>query len=320
MRLHLSAAAGDGARLLPDAKVERVTIIGAAAAGISGVLHDGRGFEVKARTVVVAAGALRTPVLLQKSGLDHPQIGANLHLHPSVIIGARMPGRVDMWRDTTQAARTIEHLSAGLLIESAPGHPGLLALAFPWGGASEHAQMMREVCRYAPLVGIVRDADGGRVSTTRSGRARIDYRLSDRDAATARFALAGWPSCARAAGADRLVAVASPGVWHDMSAQRDSDAGWSAFMGEIANFDFRPNRGTVFSAHQMSSARAGAGPKTSATDPWGRVRADAQGATVPGVYVADASLFPTAVGVNPMVTVMTLAARVARTVHEDSSN
>ena len=259
-------------------------------------------------------------MLLQKSGLDHPQIGANLHLHPSVVVGARMPGRIDMWRGTTQAARTIEHLSAGLLIESAPGHPGLLALAFPWAGAAEHAELMSEVGRYAPLVGIVRDADSGRVSTTRSGRARIDYRLSDRDAATARFALAKMAELARAAGADRLLAVATPGAWHEVDAERGPDAGWDAFMGEIANFDFRPNRGTAFSAHQMGSARAGADPRTSATDPWGRVRADTRGATVGGLYVADASLFPTAVGVNPMVTVMALAARVARTVHEDAPN
>ena len=67
----------------------------------------------------------------------------------------------------------------------------------------------------------------------------------------------------------------------------------------------------------MGTARAGTDPRTSATDEYGRVRRDARGALVKGLYVGDASLFPTAVGVNPMVTVMTLAARVARAVDSD---
>jgi len=61
----------------------------------------------------------------------------------------------------------------------------------------------------------------------------------------------------------------------------------------------------------MGTARAGRDPRTSACDPFGRVRGARD------LYVADASLFPTDAGVNPMVTVMALAARVARAIHED---
>lgn len=69
--------------------------------------------------------------------------------------------------------------------------------------------------------------------------------------------------------------------------------------------------GALFSAHQMSSVRAGGNPRASATDLWGRVRSDTRGGLIGGLYVADASLCPTAVGVNPMVTIMALASRVA---------
>jgi choline dehydrogenase-like flavoprotein len=68
----------------------------------------------------------------------------------------------------------------------------------------------------------------------------------------------------------------------------------------------------------MGTARMGADPDEYACDPRGRVRADAQGSTVEGLYVADASLFPSASGVNPMVTVMALARRVARTVASEA--
>jgi choline dehydrogenase-like flavoprotein len=90
------------------------------------------------------------------------------------------------------------------------------------------------------------------------------------------------------------------------------DAAWRVYLDRLARFDFTPNRGSAFSAHQMGTARAGREPRTSACDPWGRVRGARD------LYVADSSLFPTSAGVNPMVTVMALAARVARTIHEDA--
>jgi choline dehydrogenase-like flavoprotein len=86
------------------------------------------------------------------------------------------------------------------------------------------------------------------------------------------------------------------------------------FLDRLAAMDFGPNRGHVFSAHQLGTVRAGASAAEHPCDPRGRVRADASGAPVPGLYVADGSLFPTAIGVNPMLTIMALARRVARTV------
>ena len=78
--------------------------------------------------------------------------------------------------------------------------------------------------------------------------------------------------------------------------------------------DFAPHRGTVASAHQMGTIRMGADPATHPADERGRVRADSSGSVVGGLYVADTSTFPTALGVNPMVTVMAMARRVSRTV------
>ena len=83
----------------------------------------------------------------------------------------------------------------------------------------------------------------------------------------------------------------------------------------LVGFDFRPNRGAVVSAHQMGTARMGASPRDHACDPGGRVRRDGRSdAVIGGLYVADTSLFPTGLGVNPMLTVMALARRVARTI------
>jgi choline dehydrogenase-like flavoprotein len=83
--------------------------------------------------------------------------------------------------------------------------------------------------------------------------------------------------------------------------------------------DFAPNRGSVFSAHQMGTLRMGTRRRQHVCDPAGRVRASSRrNRVIGGLYVADASLFPTAIGVNPMLTVMALARRVARTVLAES--
>ena len=80
--------------------------------------------------------------------------------------------------------------------------------------------------------------------------------------------------------------------------------------------DFGPNRGTVFSAHQMGTIRMGADAADHAADPRGRVR-DSRGRPIRGLYVADTSTFPTGIGVNPMIAVMTMARRVSRTIRSE---
>jgi choline dehydrogenase-like flavoprotein len=83
--------------------------------------------------------------------------------------------------------------------------------------------------------------------------------------------------------------------------------------------DLRPNRGSVFSAHQMGTVRMGDTPRDHPCDPYGRVRARGRrDRLIGGLYVADASLFPTGIGINPMLTVMALARRVSRTVLTES--
>jgi choline dehydrogenase-like flavoprotein len=314
-RRHLADAAAKGARFLPEARVRSVSIKYGRATGVTGHLASGQPFVVAANVVVLAAGALRTPIVLLRSDLRNNRVGRNLRLHPTVVVAAQMHGPVTMWRDTMQAARSLEFREQGIVIESAPGHPGLIALAFPWHGAAAQASMMGDSATFVPFIGICRDTEGGRVRITNSGRARITYRISERDMSTARSALVKLATLARAAGAKRVLALSTPAAWHEISA--DDGPGWDAYLGRLANFDFAPNRATVFSAHQMGTARAGADPRTSATDPFGRVRRDDRGAVVEGLYVGDASLFPTAVGVNPMVTVMALAARVARAINQD---
>jgi long-chain-alcohol oxidase len=174
---------------------------------------------------------------------------------------------------------------------------------------------MRSLRFQAPLLALIKDLDGGTVSWSRQGRARIRYRLGGAAVGTARRALVELSRLGRAAGATELMTVATP--TDRISLAEVSDATWHAFLARQASADLRPNRTSLFSAHQMGTARAGAEPSGHPCDPSGRVRRDVRGTLVSGLYVADSSLFPTASGVNPMLTVMTLAERTARAVLGD---
>ena len=331
LRLHLPQALEAGAHLIPDCKAERLIISNGAVRGAVTTYGTRAGtprtLEIIAPQVVVSGGALRTPLLLRRSGLTHPAIGQNLRLHPVTLAAGIFPEKIEMWRGTMQAAKSEEFIEPtedrnGYIIESAPGHPGLLSLGIPWTSRDEHQRLMSLAPYISPFLAIAKDDGGGKVSETRNGFAKIEYRTTPRDEQTLRAALGSLVRMAESAGADEIIAAGSPPVaWR----RRDGVKAFGALEQQILRFDFSPNRGTVFSAHQMGTARMGSDPVDHACDPFGRVRSsirprasDLNRGLIKGLYVADGSLFPTALGVNPMITILALAKRVARTVLSDA--
>lgn len=329
IRGHLADAVRNGATILDRARVRSVVL--GARGGIAGVIGtlapaddgapvaaDPRWFSVYAQQVVLAAGALRSPAILQASGIGHPDVGNHLRIHPAPIVGALMDDPVDMWRGTMQAIRSQEFGrddadQRRYLIESAPGHPGLMALVLPWNGSRSHAGLMRRARHFSPLIAVTRDGGEGRTSLTRAGRVRIDYQLDAVGRATLHHALVSMARIARAGGAREILGVGMPLLRHRLD-RPDERRRFGAFVQALVGMDFSPHRGTFASAHQMGTIRMGADPAMHPADERGRVRADSRGSVVEGLYVADGSTFPTALGVNPMLSVMAMARRVSRTV------
>jgi choline dehydrogenase-like flavoprotein len=330
IRVHLAAAQRDGARIVADARVDRILMEGGRAAGVEAIVarSDGGGparLVVRARQVVMAAGALRTPGVLSTAGSRHPALGRHLVIHPVPVLAGRFLEPIEMWRGATQAGHVTEFSRShpgrlGYVIETAPAHPGLIALAMPWEGTEAHAAIMEQSANFLPLVAVTRDGGEGRVSATASGGVRIDYRLDRSGIATLRHAMISMARLARAAGASEIVATGTPPAIFGRQGFPSGGEGraFAAFEERLGRFDFRPNRGALYSAHQMGTARMGADPRLHVCDPHGRVRSASGGRVgdqvVGGLYVADGSLFPSAIGVNPMITIMTLARQVARTV------
>ena len=178
-------------------------------------------------------------------------------------------------------------------------------------------RLMERVRSFVPLIAITRDGGEGRVSLSKAGSVRIDYALDSSGVATLRHALVRMARLVRAAGRSRSWRSARPrcGTGRRPSGRAARRAPSSHFEERLGAFDFRPNRGSLFSAHQMGSVRMGSGSRVATRAiPGAASGPDVADQVVGGLYVADASLFPTAIGANPMLTVMALARRVARTV------
>jgi choline dehydrogenase-like flavoprotein len=329
IRAHLADAVRHGAQVLDRARVTHVAmVVRDRTAGVQGHLAPAPDappgsptalFRIDAPQVVLAAGALRSPAILQASRAQHPEIGRHLRIHPVPVIGVIHREPVDMWRGTMQAIRSMEFgrdvaAHRRYVIESAPGHLGLMALVLPWHGAAAHAELMGNARHFSPLIAVTRDGGEGRTRLTAAGRVRIDYGLDAAGRTMLRHALVSMARLARAGGAAEILGVGMPLLRHAVDGGRDEAARFAAFESRLAAMDFGAHRGTYASAHQMGTIRMGSDPTRHPADERGRIRADSRGSVVSGLYVADTSTFPSALGVNPMVTVMAMARRVSRTV------
>ena len=198
----------------------------------------------------------------------------------------------------------------GPWLESAPGHPGLSALAIPWTSGRAHKDAMRRLHRAASTIVLVRDVAEGRVTIDRRGEPILDYQLSARDRRNLTRGLQEAARIHQAAGACRI------GSLH----LRECSAGdgshpirpgeLDAFVERLGRLGIRENGVALFSAHPMGSARVGLDPKTSAAKPTGESH------EVRNLWIGDGSILPTAPGVNPMISIMAVALRTAGFIRE----
>ncbi|WP_039798089.1 GMC family oxidoreductase N-terminal domain-containing protein [Nocardia araoensis] len=303
----LADAADRGARLVVDADARRITVRNGRAQGVSAVTSDGVAIEVRARAVVVAAGAIQTPALLRRSGLRNQNIGRHLRLHPAAAVFGVFEEEIRPWEGGLQTRICREHSNLdgngyGVIYETGPIHPGLATGFMSWRGAENHRATMLDFAHSNAIGIITRDRDSGTVSVDRAGEPIVHYRLSDYDAAHLHTGFEGAASILEAAGARRIFSGHQAGASYEPG-RRGSHADFAA---ACRSAGYGPGRCSLGALHIMGSARMGGSPETSATNP--------DGATweVANIVVADASGFPTASGVNPMVSIEAIAYMNAR--------
>jgi choline dehydrogenase-like flavoprotein len=283
---YVPRAEAAGARVITGADVRHVLVERGEARGVEARLAGPGGgrLEVRAPQVIVAAGTIHTPLLLARSGLgrDSGELGRNLALHPATAAFALMDEVVDMARGVPQSFYVDEFAREGIIFEGVAGPPSYAAMALPLTGR-RHADAMANYRHLAQFGLMVSDASRGSVRSL-AGRAVIRYDLVEEDVARFRTGLAWMRELFAAAGAREVYLPLPRGVRPEQARARDLK---------------------LMAFHPLGTARADARPERGVVD------GDLQLHGVRGVHVADGSVVPSALGVNPQLTIMALATRLA---------
>jgi choline dehydrogenase-like flavoprotein len=312
---YLPRAAAAGARIRAGVEVKKVLMEGRRAIGVSGRTGmawtqngaptspngDGavpsRAYTLRARkAVILAGGAFGTPELMLRSGLGSQsgELGRNLRIHPACWVGARFDEEVRGWDGVMQSYAVDEWHDRGLLLE-ATFTP--LAFGAQWlpGTGVEHQRRMLDYDHIASTGVHLSDRSSGRVSLTPDGSLRIGYRLTRDDALQLTFGIARAAELFYAAGAVEVY----PQISGVPSIARNRIA-------ELEASPPRPAEMRLEAFHPMGTARMDASEKRGVTGPDGRVHG------YENLLVADGSLLPSSIGVNPMMTIIAMAGHVAR--------
>ena len=305
-------AAQNGTRLLVDTRAARVIVQSGAARGVEARTAAGHRVTVRARAVVAACGALHTPALLKRSGLANPAIGRNLTLHPVTVVWGIFDEEMRPWEGTMQALYSDEHRNLdgnyGVKYETAPMNPHLLVPFAPWRSGRQHVELMQSLSHTSGVGVLLRDRDGGEVRVGRDGEPVIHYGLSDFDLRHMRLGMDGAAEMLETAGAKRI--YFSQSKWVSFDPGSNGGGGRQRFMAAADAAGYGPGRLQLAGFHLMGSARMGGSPDGSACNPRGETW------EVRDLLVCDGSAFPSASGVNPMISIESIAHMNARALAE----
>ncbi len=304
---YLPRAVAAGARLLTGVEADRVLVERGRAVGVATSPADGpksgdighiqarrRGFGVRARVAtIIAGGALGTPELLLRSGLGGRHVGHNLHIHPASWVGARYEEEVRGWDGVMQSYYVDEWERERLLLEATFTPLGFGGAWLP-GTGREHQRAMLDFGHVGSIGVHLSDASSGRVRLAGNGAMRVGYSLTQEDADRLVFGIARAAEIHFAAGASEVYPnIARAGTLRPRQ------------LPEFESTRFKPSELRLEAFHPMGTARISSDDREGVCAPNGSVNG------VDGLYVADASLFPTSLGVNPMMTVIAFSTQIA---------
>ncbi len=296
-----------GTVVFADTRAERLVVVGDRVVAVEArVLEpdaDRAGsvrVVVRPKVVVCAGGAINSPALLLRSGLDHGPVGRRTFLHPVIAVAGRYPHAIHPWYGAPQSVSSHQFIDRGLervgfFLETAPMHPMLSALAFPQFGAA-HAELMGRLSHTAGLIalhvdGVLPGDEGGTVSLRSDGRVRVDYPVGPALIEAMGASHSVLSQVHLAAGAEEVATA------HLVSPRMRNEADLIA----LEALPYGALEHSIFTAHQMGGCAMGPDPATSVVDPHLRHH------QVPNLFVVDGSVLPTSLGVNPSETIYAIA-------------
>lgn len=303
---YIPAAERAGARLYADCAVRRLVAETGRVRRVEGEVVDANGrprhrFRVDAQVVVLCAGAINSPALLQASGLNgNGRVGRDLHLHPSVLLSGVYDEDIYGYRGIPQSYYVDEFIDlerdpeSGYVLMPVYGFPVMTATQLPGFGPA-HFAMMRNYHRMVGLLVLMHDQSSGQVNADRHGRPQISYILDPREQ---RLMAEGMRHCAEilfASGATQVLAPYADPLLLERGDSLDPFAARGVRQGEIP----------LASTHPQSTCAMGEDRRRAVVDSYGRSH------EVPNLFVCDMSVFPTSLGAPPQISTAALADRTA---------
>jgi choline dehydrogenase-like flavoprotein len=272
--------------------------------------HPGE-YQIDAKVIVVCASAVNSPALLLRSGLGRnlPCLGHGFTCHPAMIMVAEHNRTITNFVGHPKSYYLDQFAESDrFLLETCMYFPFITAKAMA-GFGTEHSRFMRAFPRLQMILVLACDEVDAhnRVTIDHAGRPVVHYRFTPE---VMRGLAQGAITSARIFFAAGAVRVHLP-VAHSHTVERtDSDR-----LNQIAEHpDCKPGKLPISAAHLQGGCAMGRGPKDSVTDAYGRVHG------IPWLFVADSSLFPNSLEINPYLTIMALADRVAETIRKDANH
>lgn len=292
------ALRGGNVGVYADCRVEGVETEGGRVVALTGRTQeptdytDSGHFRVRARQFVLAAGSIQTPRFLLRNGLGAGPVGENLRIHPTSGVLARFDEEIFPWHGVTQGYY-VDCWERGFLLQTFCAPPDQYYVSVPFGGDAALA-VLADLKHYASGGVVVHDED----SEGAVGASSLTYWLGDGDRRTLLDGLRTMARAYFAAGATEVIVGAhGAGPVHR---PEEVDA--------VIHDDLPAHDLGLYAAHPMGTARMGPDPATSVVDPDGRVWG------WDNLWVSDASVFPSSLGVNPQVTVMAFGLTIGRQV------
>lgn len=313
---YLADAEALGARVYSDVEVTRVVVEAGRAVGVEGraMIRGadrplGPQVRVRAKQVVCSGGAINTPALLLRSGLDQGGlVGRRTFFHPVVAVLGSHPTKIDPYYGAPQSVSSHQFVErgadkVGYFLEVAPLQP-MLAASSGWTSGPDLQDLMRNLGNVSVVIGLMIDGvlpgdDGGTIGLRSDGRIAIDYPIRPATLEAMREAHLSAARILLAAGADEVATT------HVQPVRARDEAGLTAFT----NARYGTQEHGIFTAHQMGGCPMGDDPKRHVVD------LDLAFRGVAGLYVVDGSVLPTALGVNPSQTIYGLAHWIAPSIH-----
>lgn len=302
-RAYLPALLENGGQVATCSVVDEVLVERGRAVGVRGHVVDVDGwrttghFTVRAPRVIMAAGVAHTPVILKNSGLTGGGlVGKTLQVHLTGGGVAIMDEIVDPWHGATQGWGAFSPEIRGLKYEALWAAPSLIAVN--WGAmGAPWLETLGDVKHAAVFAMVYKGRVNGRVRRKFGGLPHLSLRIPKQEIRVLMRGLKTLVDGFLAIGA-RSVQTTVFGVPERLTSPADS--------AELLSSRIGPRNCHMTFNHMFGSCRMSADPKRGPVDPRGRLRG------VEGVWVADASLFPSPSAVNPQATIMALSDLVSR--------